>query len=248
LGEQHFGVNEQTRALAHFPSVLDGGADRRLYRWCKRLMDVLLSLTLVVLLAPVLLLVALLIKLDSRGPVLFVQQRVGCRPAVRERRVFYIVRNFRFYKFRSMRPDVDDRLHQACVREFVNGRSEWFADSPTKFKLRSDPRVTRVGRILRKTSLDELPQLLNVIKGEMSLVGPRPVPPYEVAHYDQRQFGRLMALPGITGSWQVKGRCQLSFRDMIRMDLDYVRDASLWLDLKLLFRTIPAVISGRGAE
>ena len=114
-------------------------------------------------------------------------------------------------------------------------------------RLIDDPRVTRIGRILRRTSLDELPQLFNVIRGEMSLVGPRPVPLYEVAAYQPWQRERLAALPGITGLWQVRGRCELSFEDMVRLDVEYIRNQSIWLDFKILSLTIPAVLSGRGA-
>src|SRR5262249_22783862 len=134
------------------------------------------------------------------------------------------------------------------IKSFANGQTSDDARNGVKFKLKQDPRVTRVGRVLRKTSLDELPQLLNVLKGEMSFVGPRPVPQYEVAEYKDGHFERLAAAPGITGLWQVKGRAVVSFEEMIRLDIEYVRARSLWLDFKILLLTIPAVISGRGAE
>jgi lipopolysaccharide/colanic/teichoic acid biosynthesis glycosyltransferase len=226
--------------------AVDGGPARSGYFCCKRVVDAVVSLALLLLLSPLLLLIALLIKLDSRGPVLFVCERVGCRRECRGGRSYYVLRTFRFYKFRSMKADVDHTLHQRCVHQFVNGHAD--ASSQGKFKLSNDPRVTRLGRALRRTSLDELPQLFNVVKGDMSLVGPRPVPPYEVALYQQPHFGRLAALPGITGIWQVKGRCQVAFEEMVRMDQYYARNASLWLDLKIMLLTIPAVLSGRGAE
>jgi lipopolysaccharide/colanic/teichoic acid biosynthesis glycosyltransferase len=147
-----------------------------------------------------------------------------------------------------MRQNSDQSLHQAYIKEFVEGQAAPSDADGSKFKLTNDPRVTRIGRFIRKTSLDELPQLLNVLKGEMSLVGPRPVPTYEVAAYRAWHHERLAALPGITGIWQVQGRCQVPFEEMIRMDIDYVRRQSPWLDLKLLFLTIPAVVSGEGAE
>jgi lipopolysaccharide/colanic/teichoic acid biosynthesis glycosyltransferase len=134
------------------------------------------------------------------------------------------------------------------IRDFVKGRARPSSKSNGKFKLTNDARVTRIGRLLRKSSLDELPQLFNVLKGDMSLVGPRPVPPYEVACYGNGHHKRLAALPGITGYWQVKGRGQVSFEEMIRMDLEYIQNASMWRDLKILFLTIPAVLSRRGAE
>ena len=137
--------------------------------------------------------------------------------------------------------------HQAYIREFVEGRARPSSENGI-FKLTNDPQVTRLGRVLRRFSLDELPQLFNVLKGDMSLVGPRPVPPYEVMYYQNQHYKRLAARPGITGLWQVTGRCRVSFEEMIRMDLDYIQRASLSLDLKILLLTIPAVLSMRGAE
>jgi lipopolysaccharide/colanic/teichoic acid biosynthesis glycosyltransferase len=143
--------------------------------------------------------------------------------------------------------DADQTLHENYVRAFLEGTAAANAETGA-FKLAQDPRVTRVGRLLRRSSLDELPQLFNIIWGDMSLVGPRPVPTYEVAGYRDVHYERLAALPGITGWWQVKGRCQVGFEDMVRMDIDYVRNASLLLDLKILVMTIPAVLSMRGAD
>jgi lipopolysaccharide/colanic/teichoic acid biosynthesis glycosyltransferase len=142
----------------------------------------------------------------------------------------------------------DQSLHAEYVRAFVEGRVDAGDGGDAAFKLAHDPRVTRVGRILRRTSLDELPQLFNVLKGEMSLVGPRPVPPYEVAQYRESDAERLAALPGITGLWQVDGRGTVPFDEMIRMDREYVRNQTVWLDLKILAATIPAILSGRGAR
>jgi lipopolysaccharide/colanic/teichoic acid biosynthesis glycosyltransferase len=148
-----------------------------------------------------------------------------------------------------MYKDVDDSLHREYIRAFVKGTLEVSADADTKFKLANDPRITRAGQLLRRTSIDELPQLFNVLRGEMSLVGPRPVPEYEVAEYREAwQHERLSALPGITGLWQVMGRGEVPFEEMIRLDLDYIRRQSLWLDIKILILTVPAILSGRGAE
>ena len=243
------------RALAGKPAVIGGEevfvATERigsaLYVGAKRTLDVTLTLAALVVLAPLLVVIALAIGLDSPGPVVFVQERVGARRRTKDGRTVWEVRNFSVYKFRSMFHNVDQSAHQAYVKAWIDGQAETGADGAT-FKLTRDPRITRVGRILRKTSLDELPQLFNVLKGDMSLVGPRPVPTYEVAEYQAWHRERLAALPGITGLWQVKGRCQVTFDEMIRMDIDYVRRRSLWLDVKLLFLTIPAVLSGRGAE
>jgi lipopolysaccharide/colanic/teichoic acid biosynthesis glycosyltransferase len=223
------------------------GEHKAVFFFCKRFLDLALATIFLLLLFPLMLLIAVLIKLDSAGPVIFVQKRVGGR-----RRssggVIWEIRTFPFYKFRSMVKDADPALHKEYIQAFVEGRTEKSEADEAKFKLTGDPRITRVGRLLRRTSLDELPQLLNVIKGEMSLVGPRPVPTYEVAQYQDSHSERLACLPGMTGLWQVKGRCQVPFEEMIRMDIEYVRNQSLWLDLKVLWFTLPAVLSGRGAE
>jgi lipopolysaccharide/colanic/teichoic acid biosynthesis glycosyltransferase len=229
-------------------ALLEEKSERTLYFFCKRCTDVCLASLLLVLLLPLLLLIAVLIKLDSAGPVFFTHERVGAKRERGNRQAFWVVKNFGMHKFRSMFQNADSRVHEAYIRDFVEGRVHPSEESGGKFKLRNDARVTRIGRLLRRTSLDELPQLFNVLKGQMSLVGPRPVPPYEVACYRNGEHKRLTALPGITGLWQVNGRCQVSFEEMIRMDLEYIREASFWLDLQILFLTIPAVLSGIGAE
>jgi exopolysaccharide production protein ExoY len=224
------------------------GSETTLYFVCKRCMDICLAGLLLILLLPLLLLIAALIKLDSRGPVFFNHERVGAKRQHFGREAVWVIQNFQMHKFRSMVQGADSAVHEAYIREFVEGRVQSSASSGGKFKLTNDPRVTRIGRILRRASLDELPQLFNVVKGQMSLVGPRPVPPYEVACYRENHYKRLAAVPGITGLWQVNGRCQVSFEEMVQMDLEYIRNASVLLDIEILFRTIPAVLSGRGAE
>jgi exopolysaccharide production protein ExoY len=223
-------------------------AEKQFYFVCKRCMDVCLASLVLIVLLPLLLLIALLIKIDSSGPVFFTHERVGAKRLQVRGEAIWVVGNFRMHKFRSMVQNADSAAHEAYIRDFVEGRVKPNNGSRGKFKLTNDPRVTRIGRVLRRTSLDELPQLFNVLKGQMSLVGPRPVPPYEVACYRAGHHKRLTALPGITGLWQVNGRCQVSFEEMVHMDLEYIRDASLWLDLQILVRTIPAVLCGRGAE
>jgi lipopolysaccharide/colanic/teichoic acid biosynthesis glycosyltransferase len=213
----------------------------------KCLLDRALALLLLIILAPLMLVIAILVKLDSPGPVFFSHHRVGARRRIVDGHVVWDVREFRMIKFRSMVHNADQSLHQAYIKAFAEGRVEEAAENGA-FKLSHDPRITRVGRVIRKLSLDELPQLFNVLRGEMSLVGPRPVPPYEVAEYQPWHHERLAALPGITGMWQVHGRCLVTFEEMIRLDIEYVRNRSLWLDFKLLLLTIPAVISGRGAS
>jgi len=214
--------------------------NRRTYFACKRVMDLVLAMMVLIITAPVMLLIALLIKLDSPGPVLFKQVRLG-----------HGGRPFIFYKFRTMYHNADPEVHRRYVQSFIqnqlpNSCSLDGSPSPV-FKLTQDPRVTRVGRILRRTTLDELPQIFNVIKGEMSLVGPRPPLPYEVQEYQEWHKRRLATIPGITGWWQVRGRSRVPFDEMVRMDLDYISQQSLWLDFKILILTIPAVISGKGA-
>lgn len=221
-------------------------ADETLYFAVKRAFDLVGACLLVLALAPLIAAVALAIRLDSPGPIFFRQERVGSRRRRMGRETRWETRTFAIYKFRSMVQNADQSLHEAHIRAFVEGRLE--RDVPTRtFKLTADPRVTRVGRVLRRSSFDELPQLFNVIAGDMSLVGPRPVPSYEVQGYLPQHFERLAAVPGITGLWQIKGRSRVTFSQMVEMDIDYVRRRSLLLDLSILARTIPAVLAGHGA-
>jgi len=215
----------------------------RLYLVTKRIVDVVLASIALVLAAPLMLVAGLAIKLDSRGPVLFKQRRVkGLGPDGKPSL-------FTFYKFRSMTHQADSSVHQKFMADFINGNGTLHKDGNGKavYKLASDRRVTRVGRILRKTSIDELPQLINVIKGEMSWVGPRPAIPYEVEQYKEWHKRRLVVTPGITGLWQVKGRSSVTFDEMVRWDIEYAEDRSLGMDLHILLQTIPAVLSGKGA-
>ena len=218
------------------------------YFVCKRLLDLMLSFMMLIAFLPLFLVIALLIKRDSPGPILFRQERVGARRKTLGGKAVWVVQNFTIYKFRSMVADADSSPHEAYIRDYVEGRVSPQCPLGGKFKLSDDPRITPLGRVLRKFSLDELPQILNVLKGDMSLVGPRPVPTYEVACYQERDRRRLAALPGITGLWQVCGRGLVTFQEMVRMDVEYIRKANLWFDLKILVLTIPAVLSRRGAE
>jgi exopolysaccharide biosynthesis polyprenyl glycosylphosphotransferase len=206
----------------------------------KRFVDIVGSLLGLTLSAPLFLLSAVAIKLTSRGPVFFRQERVGQHG-----------KPFVFLKFRSMLVDNDPSVHKEYVRELIAGRAErQSSNGPAHgvYKITSDPRVTGIGMFMRKTSLDELPQLLNVLKGEMSLVGPRPAIRYEVQAYDIWHRCRLLeAKPGITGLWQVNGRSRVKFDDMVRLDIRYARTWSLWLDLKILLQTPRAVLLGEGA-
>ena len=220
-------------------------ADRVWYHFFKRVLDLAAAALALVFLAPVMALISVLIVLDSGWPIIFAQERVSARRRTHDGYSCWQWATFTCYKFRTMVKDADQSVHRAFARALIQGR-DVSDDAYYRFKS-NDSRVTRVGRILRVTSLDELPQLVNVLVGEMSLVGPRPVIPYEVTEYQGWHKERLAALPGITGLWQVSGRCEKSFDYMIRKDIEYIRNQSLWLDLKILFLTIPTVVSGRGA-
>lgn len=198
------------------------------YAFWKRILDFIGSITLIIALSPILLAIAILVKLSSPGPIIYRQKRVG-RYGV----------TFDFLKFRSMYRDADKRL--AELLEQGNEK-----DGPI-FKMRNDPRVTPIGRFLRKYSLDELPQLFNVLYGDMSLVGPRPPLPREVDQYDDKAFRRLSVPPGITCLWQICGRSDTSFEDWMALDSFYVEHMSFWLDLKILMKTPTAVLRGDGA-
>lgn len=236
----------------HWGRILPDSAaiNRRFYFLSKRCIDVAASILLIIVAAPLAVVVALLIKLDSPGPVIFCQERIGTRRRIKGGRTMWEVRTFKMYKFRSMKQNADQSLHRRYIHDLAAGavKASGDGDGAQQFKIAGDPRVTRVGRVLRKTSIDELPQLLNVLLGQMSLVGPRPVPPYEVAEYKEWHYERLAALPGMTGLWQVRERGQVPFDEMIRLDIEYVRARSLWFDLALLVLTIPAVLSARGAK
>jgi len=222
-------------------------SDRTFYYLFKRGLDLAVASLALIILMPMMILIAILIVLDSGWPIIFAQERVGARRWRRRGYAYWQRNTFTCYKFRSMVRNADPAVHQAYVEAFVEGRVKASEDGGAMFKLCDDARVTRVGRILRTTSLDELPQLVNVLRGEMSLVGPRPDVPYAVKQYKSWHYERLVALPGLTGFWQVKGRCKVCFDEMARMDIEYVRNQSLGLDLKILFLTVPAVLSGRGA-
>jgi lipopolysaccharide/colanic/teichoic acid biosynthesis glycosyltransferase len=228
---------------------LTGGQDKAGYYQWKRCVDVFLCSLSLVTLAPLMLIVAIAIKLDSPGPVFFRQQRIGAKRRVVDGCATWEVQQFQVLKFRSMVQNADESLHKEHIKRYVHGQLDEDHPDHAQFKLGHDPRITRVGQFLRRSSLDELPQLFNVLRGEMSLIGPRPVPEYEVREYSEAwHHERLATLPGITGLWQVKGRGDLSFEEMVRLDLEYVRNQSLWLDLQILLLTIPAVFTGRGAE
>jgi lipopolysaccharide/colanic/teichoic acid biosynthesis glycosyltransferase len=234
------GGTDHSANITLYPDLSRKEESRKLALGIKRAMDVVGSAAALVLLSPVFGAVALAIKLTSKGPVLFKQERLG-----------QYGKKFTVLKFRSMHTDCDARIHEEYVSQFIAGQVEGAADNREKpvFKIQGDPRVTPVGRFLRKTSLDEFPQFWNVLVGEMSLVGPRPPVPYEYKAYDLWHRRRVLEIkPGITGLWQVEGRSRIRFDDMVRLDLKYASAWSLWLDIKILLQTPGAVLTGEGAH
>lgn len=213
-------------ALLKAPASVIAGSGR-LPRW-KRAMDVVISVMALIVLAPVMALIALAVRVDSKGPALFRQERLG-----------FNGRPFECWKFRSMCQDAE------ALRASLEAQNE--ADGHI-FKMKDDPRRTRVGKVLRKTSLDELPQLWNVLRGEMSLVGPRPPLPSEVEKYLPEEWARLQGIPGMTGLWQVRARHRKDFQEMVRLDVEYLGDIRFRKDVAILLLTIPAVLIGRGAQ
>jgi lipopolysaccharide/colanic/teichoic acid biosynthesis glycosyltransferase len=225
---------ELSQAQARYVAV----PQKRTYEWIvKRVFDIVVTLIALALLWPMMLLIAVLIKLDSPGPALFIQKRIGRWE-----------RPFKIYKFRTMEHNLDDTAHRKFMQAFVRGDIGKGGSRTTIYKPFTKSQVTRVGRVLRKTSLDELPQLLNILKGEMSLVGPRPNVPYEVEAYKEWHKERLGVLPGITGLAQVRGRSSLDFDNIARYDIEYARRMCVRLDIKILFETVFSVFKGEGAS
>lgn len=199
------------------------------YRFAKRTMDILLSLAGLAVLLPVILVVAVCIKLDSKGPVFYVHKRIGKNGEP-----------LGLYKFRSMHVNADQ-----MIKDFT---PEQMAEWKENFKLKNDPRITRVGKFLRRTSLDELPQILNILKGELSIVGPRPVVSEELEKYGDFKYLFLSVTPGLTGYWQAYARSECTYEERMAMELKYVRNASLWWDIKIILATFGAVLRGHGAH
>lgn len=222
-----------------YPDILHLHRSKKIEHFLKRAIDIAFSAAALLLLAPVFVAVGTLVKLTSKGPIFFKQERLG-----------RFGNAFRCLKFRSMYVNNDDRIHQDFVKNLINGGSYTAGAngrSPT-FKMTNDPRITKIGKFLRRSSLDEFPQFINVLLGDMSLVGPRPPLAYEFRQYDIWHRLRVLEVkPGITGLWQVKGRSRVCFDEMVRLDLRYAHQWSLWLDLQIIVQTPRAVISGEGA-
>lgn len=206
---------------------------RRAYGASKRVVDTVGAFVLLLLLAPVFLIVALAVVIDSGWPIFYRGERVGRN-----------ARTFQVLKFRSMRVNADESVHAEYLRELLTGRAE---ATDGIYKIPRDPRITRIGSFLRKSSIDEFPQLVNVLRGQMSLVGPRPEVPYALADYEPWMFRRFEVRPGMTGLWQVSGRGELSVLEMLRLDVEYADRCDIGLDVGILVRTIPAVLRGTGA-
>ncbi len=234
------GANDHSANIKLYPEMQKRENARKVPLAIKRAIDLAGSAAALVFLSPVFAAVAMAIKLTSKGPVLFRQERLGQHG-----------KSFTVLKFRSMRTDCDAKIHQQYVEQFIAGQVSGNSETAAKpvFKIQKDPRVTPIGRFIRKTSLDELPQFWNVLRGDMSLVGPRPPLAYEFRKYEVWHRRRVLEIkPGITGLWQVEGRSRTRFDEMVRLDLKYARAWSVWLDLKILAQTPGAVIQGEGAH
>jgi len=218
----------------------------------KRLIDITLSLLALLFLIPVFLIISVVIILDSQGAIIFRQKRVGSKRVRRNGIYEWEHPEFTCYKFRTMRVDADSTLHEKYIKAYINndesGMAECQGEDTQVRKLIHDPRVTNVGCILRKTSLDELPQFWNILRGDMSLVGPRPPIPYELPHYKLWHLQRLQGKPGLTGLWQVTARSSSDFDEMVRLDIEYLENQSVWLDLFILLKTPLTILSCKGAH
>lgn len=226
----------------------------RQYLIAKRWMDIIVASALLIFFSPLMLAIAVLIKLDSPGPVIFSQERVGAKVRGKGGKRSWEASAFTVYKFRTMYHNADSERHRAFVQALIRKDDQTMSalqggktEGPNKYKMVNDPRITRVGKWLRKTSLDELPQLWNVLKGDMSLVGPRPPIAYEVDMYTPAHMQRLAAKPGLTGLWQVTSRSSVDFDTMVDLDVSYIENQSFWLDLEILAKTPVAVLRGKGA-
>jgi len=239
-----FGSSDQDSDLppntAFYPDLYDRKESKKIPLLVKRCLDVVLSAAALIFCLPLFLVIAIAVKLGSRGPVFFKQERLG-----------QFRKPFKCLKFRSMYAENDPKIHQEFMKDLIAGSYKGEGEEGTGrplYKMKDDPRITRVGRFLRRTSLDELPQFINVLYGEMSLVGPRPPLAYEYERYDTWHRRRVLeAKPGITGLWQVKGRSRVPFNDMVRLDIHYARHWSIWLDVAILLQTPRAVFMGDGA-
>jgi lipopolysaccharide/colanic/teichoic acid biosynthesis glycosyltransferase len=226
--------------------------ERKGYFFFKRTIDLIITLSALVLLLPIIIIISILIAVDSDGPIFFIQERVGSKRKMLNGKLYWQPVRFSFYKFRTMKFGADESIHQDYTKAYISHDQEKINEiqgSETEtYKILKDTRVTKVGKYLRKYSLDELPQLINIIIGDMSLVGPRPPIPYEVEEYEDWHYQRFQAVPGLTGLWQVTARCSCEFDEMVHLDIEYIKHQSIWLDIKIILKTPLVVLSTEGAH
>jgi len=236
-GKGEFEIDRHGTNKVFYPDILNNNNHKSFSLFIKRGMDIIGSLLCLILFSPLFIIIPILIKISSKGPVLFKQERLGL-----------LGQKFIFLKFRTMQIDCSENSHKEYIKNLILNKNDGEVGHNGIYKMRVDARVTNVGRFLRKSSLDELPQFISVLKGEMSLVGPRPPIPYECEHYKIWHMRRIHEVkPGITGLWQVQGRSSCSFNEMVRLDIKYITEWSLWLDIKILFKTPWAAIKTKGA-
>jgi lipopolysaccharide/colanic/teichoic acid biosynthesis glycosyltransferase len=237
----------------HLQLSIGASGKKSFYYSVKRLMDLIFAIVALLILSPVFLIISILIKLDSSGPIIFSQKRLGAQYQIKDNQPSWQLKAFTFYKFRTMQIYNDPHIHNKYMEAYIAGDESKLkelqvdTDKSGAFKLHNDPRVTGLGKHFRKWSLDELPQIWNVIRGDMSLVGPRPPIMYEVEMYAPEHYSRMGATPGITGLWQVCGRTTTTFEEMVHLDLEYIERQSIWMDLRIILLTIPTVLSTKGA-
>lgn len=259
MTQSNRGINEMMTT----PNIQSDVYSQSHYFTAKRILDLAIVILALPFLLPLFAIIAVLIKLDSPGTIFYTQERVGAKLSIKNGKIYWTQKLFKLYKFRSMRQGAASDLHQKFIEAYINGdeaemvriqdagaESETGTDKEdiTLYKLTGDPRVTRLGSFLRKTSLDELPQILNVFLGDISLVGPRPAIPYEVEMYEPWHKQRLLTIQGLTGAWQATGRNNVSFDEMVNLDVEYIKNQSLWLDAKILLWTVPAILLQKGVE
>lgn len=240
---------EQETDIQEFHPAISG---RERYYVAKRMMDIVGASLLFLILSPLMLMIAAAIYIYSPGPIFYIQERVGAKRLRVGNQILWKREAFRFFKFRTMKLNADSSIHQkyvtALIKNDQKGMAEVQGEETTVRKILHDPRLIRPGSLLRKFSLDELPQLWNVLRGDMSLIGPRPPIPYEVKVYKPWHYRRFSAQPGISGLQQVKARCTADFDDQVKFDLEYISHQSIWLDIKIALLTPLAILSGRGAR
>lgn len=221
-------MSEIRRSQEYEVTTIQAEDKKAFYEFVKRIIDILLSILAIIVLSPIFLIVAIAIKLDSSGPVVYSQTRVGKNE-----------KHFKMFKFRSMVINAEDMLKELKPMNEMDG---------PMFKIKEDPRITKIGRFIRKTSIDELPQLINILRGEMSIVGPRPSLPSEVEEFEPWMMERFVVKPGLTCFWQVSGRNNIPFRKWMELDIKYVKERNLWLDMKLVLKTVKVVFNGDDAS